>query len=129
MFASANSDVGSIGVTMSYVDASKQNQEQGLTYNQLSSGKFKDSGNPDKALTDEERQLMMRDLNIVYDNFVKAVAANRNLAVETVRVLADGSTMMGSMALENKLIDKIGGFTEATQYLKETIGAEPVICW
>jgi len=129
IFASKNSDVGSIGVTMSYMDYAKQNQEEGLNYNSLTSGKFKDAGDPDKALTYEERQLFMRDVNILSENFIQAVAENRNMDIEKVRELADGSSWLGAQALEYGLIDRIGGFFEAKEYLKELIGEEIDICW
>jgi len=129
IFASKNSDVGSIGVTMSYLDYSQQNQKDGLTYNRLSSGKFKDAGDPDKTLTAQETELFMRDVNIMYQNFVNAVARNRNLDAKKVEILADGSTMLGEMALENGLIDQIGGFPEVEEHLKEKIGQDVEICW
>ncbi len=129
IFASRNSDVGSIGVTMSYLDASKQNKDQGLTYNQLSSGKFKDTGDPDKGLSEEEKALFMRDINIIKQNFIRAVAENRKLELKKVEALADGSTMLGEMALQNGLIDQLGGTEEARQYLKDKIGEEVEVCW
>lgn len=129
IFASKNSDVGSIAVTRSYLDLAEQNRKEGLTYNQLTSGKFKDTGNPDKILTDEEKQLLLRDVEIVHQNFVKAVAENRNLDVKKVEVLADGSTMLGEAALQNGLIDRIGGMAEVKDYLKEKIGEEVEVCW
>lgn len=129
IFASKNSDVGSIAVTMSYLDYVKQNQKEGLTYNQLSSGKFKDAGDPDKPLTAGEKELLMRDLEILHNNFVKAVAENRNLDLEKVESLADGSTMLGEMALANGLVDKIGGMPEVEKYLSEKIGQEVEVCW
>jgi len=97
--ASQNSDVGSIGVTYSYVDSSKKNEKEGLTYNQLSSGRFKDAGDANKPLTSEERKLAERDIGIIYENFVHAVAENRKIPIETVRLLADGSSLLGEMAL------------------------------
>ncbi|PJA10177.1 signal peptide peptidase SppA [Candidatus Falkowbacteria bacterium CG_4_10_14_0_2_um_filter_36_22] len=129
IFASKNSDVGSIGVTMSYIDYAGQNQKEGLTYNQLSSGKFKDMGDPDKALSAEETKLLMRDVNIIYQNFIKAVAENRNLDIKKVESLADGSSILGQMALENGLIDQIGEMPEVKEYLKEKIGEEVEVCW
>lgn len=129
IFASQNSDVGSIGVTMSYLDAVEQNKKDGYTYNSLSSGKFKDTGNPDKPLTPEEVKLMMRDVNIMHQNFIKAVSDNRKLDIEKVKTLADGSTMLGEAALQNGLIDQIGGQTEVNQYLKDKIGEDVEICW
>ncbi|MBU4374929.1 signal peptide peptidase SppA [Patescibacteria group bacterium] len=129
IFASAKSDVGSIGITMSYLDNVSKNQKDGLTYNQLSAGKFKDMFNPDKPLTAEEKQIIMRDVKILHEEFVKAVAENRNMDIDKIRQLADGSSMPGQMALENGLIDRIGGMYEVEEYVKEKIGEEVEICW
>lgn len=129
IFASKNSDVGGIAVTMSYLDRVRQNQKEGLTYIPLSSGKFKDTGDPNKPLSQEEKNLLMRDANILHQNFVKMVAENRNLDIKKVEVLADGSTMLGEMALQNGLIDQIGGLSEVKEYLKEKIGEDVEICW
>jgi len=129
IFASANSDVGSIGVTFSYLDNVQSNLKEGFTYNQLSVGKYKDSGDPNKPLTQEERDLFMRDVQIVQDNFIKSVAENRNMDIEKVKGLADGSTMLGQMALDNGLIDQIGSFQEVKDYLKEKIGEDVEVCW
>jgi len=129
IFASKNSDVGSIGVTMSYLDNVGQNQKEGFIYNQLSAGKFKDTGDPDKTLSWEEKNLLMRDINIVHQNFIKAVAENRNLDIKKVASLADGSTMLGEMALKNGLIDGIGRLFEAREYLKGKIGEDVEVCW
>jgi len=129
IFASANSDVGGIGVTMSYLGSSGDYSDTGLVYNNLSAGRFKDAGNPEKPLTAEERRLLMRDVNIIHDNFIATVAQNRHLDIAKVRELADGSTMLGQMALDNGLIDAIGSYDEAFEYLKETIGEEVSLCW
>jgi len=129
IFANNTSNVGSIGVTMSYLDYSKQNEEEGLIYQQLSSGKFKDSGDPEKELTAEERELLQRDVDVLYGIFVADVAANRGLAVSKVQEIADGSSMMGQMALANGLIDRIGDQYAVEEYLQEKIGEEPSICW
>lgn len=109
IFASPFSDVGSIGVTMSYIDNSQRNVKDGLQFVSLSSGKFKDAGSPDRPLTEEERALFERDLSIYHDEFVRQVAENRNLPVEDIAAIADGSTMPASLALEHRLIDAIGG--------------------
>ncbi|MFH0845987.1 MAG: signal peptide peptidase SppA [Patescibacteria group bacterium] len=128
IFASANSDVGSIGVTMSYLDNAQQNQITGLNYNSISSGKFKDTGDPNKTLTWEEKQYLMRDVNIINDNFIKAVAEKRNLEIAKVKKLADGSSMLGQMALENGLIDEIGDMYAVKKYLEDLIGEEVILC-
>ncbi len=115
IIASPFSDVGGIGVTMSYLNYSRQNQEQGIDYVELTSAKFKDYTSSDKPLTDEERTLLERDLSVWHDEFVNQVAQNRSLPVQDVAKLADGSSLPGKLALENKLIDQLGN--------KETVRA------
>lgn len=125
IIASENSDIGSIGVTASYILNTDPRQQ----YVGLTSGKYKDTGSPDKPLSADERALITRDLNIVHQNFIKAVATNRGLEVEAVKSIADGSTVLGARALELGLIDEIGGWREAQAYLEAQIGETPTICW
>jgi len=129
IFASQDSDIGSIGVTASYLDYSQMNEKGGANFNILSTGKYKDIMNEEKELTEDEKKLILRDLNIINDNFIKAVSTNRDLDIEKVRSLADGSTMLGKMAIEAGLIDRIGGEYEVKYYLKDIIGEEVNICW
>ncbi len=129
IYASKNSDVGSIGVTMSYLSNAENNENAGYRYEQLSSGKFKDSGDPDKSLTDEERELFMRDINIISENFIQAVAENRNIPIEEVTKIADGSSVLGEAAKNLRLIDEIGGLPEVLKEIEARIGEKPVLCW
>ncbi len=122
IFASEFSDIGGIGVTISYLDHSQKNQKEGIIYQQLSTGKFKDSGDPDKPLNAEERELFMRDVKVMHEFFVKNVAKNRKLDIEKVRKLADGSSMLGIAAKENGLIDQIGGTQEAKDWIENENG-------
>jgi len=129
IIAARNSDIGSIGVTQSYVDNAIENQKKGLTYNQLSTGIYKDTGSPDKPLTASDRAYLERDLNITLNNFIQVVATNRNLSVEKVRALADGSSMPGVMAKQNGLVDKIGTKQVVWDELEKQIGEKPEVCW
>lgn len=125
IFASALSDVGSIGITMSYLQSAQKEKEEGLEYIPLSSAKFKDSGSPSKELTAEERALFERDLKENHKEFVRQVAENRKLTFEEVEKLADGSTMTGSSALEHKLIDGIGDREAVREWFARKFEMEP----
>lgn len=129
LFASKYSDVGGIGVTISYVDSVLKNQREGLTYNSLSSGEYKDVGDPNRPLTAADRALIMRDIKISHQDLVEDIARFRGIDTMSMDKLADGSTMLGESALKNKLIDRIGGMPEVEAYLAEQIGEEPIICW
>ncbi|MCE9585698.1 S49 family peptidase [Candidatus Uhrbacteria bacterium] len=129
IFASRNSDVGSIGVTSSYLENVGKNLKDGNDYVQLSSGKYKDAGDPDKPLTDEEKQLFLRDIKIVHQNFIADVAANRDIPIADVQKMADGSSVLGDKAKALHLIDDIGGLPEAEKYIEGIIGEKPEVCW
>lgn len=132
LIASPMSDVGSIGVNMSYVEESKKNDEEGLTYVQLTTGKFKDIGNPNRAITDEERALLLADLQVVHEAFVDLVSEYRKLPREAVAAIADGSSMPGARALEHGLIDRLGSRREARETFAEILekdnASEIVFC-
>jgi protease-4 len=131
IIASPFSDVGSIGVTMSYLDYTQQNRAEGIEFVSLSSAKFKDYGSPDKIMTAEERSLLERDLKIYHDEFVKQVAENRDMSLEDVEKLADGSTMPGSLALEAGLIDHLGDKETVREWFAKELGLaseEVVFC-
>jgi len=119
--ASPMSELGSIGVTMSYLEESQKNEEEGLTFVELARGKFKDAGNPNKPLTDEERELFEAQLEIVHEEFINLVANNRILDTEAVRNLADGSTLLGRAAREVGLVDHVGGRSEARRVFAEIL--------
>ena len=102
-----------------------------MTYNQLTSAKFKDAGDPNRKLTDEEIAIWERDLAIMHEHFVQELSKNRGLDIEKVRELADGSTMMGQMALENGLIDDVGGWNEVFEYIQSQVSVQDDtdVCW
>jgi len=124
IIASEFSNIGSIGITMSYLDYSKQNTDQGINYVELTSGKFKDAGSENRSLTLEEKGLFQRDLKFGLDHFINIVAKNRNIPVEDVTKLADGSSLPGKLALEHKLIDEIGDEESARAWFASEIGAD-----
>lgn len=129
IFASRFSDVGGIGVTMSYLQNVEKNKKAGLEYITLSSGKYKDSGSPDRALTQDEKNLFMRDVKIGHEYFLKIVSENRKLDINKVRKLSDGSSIMGEEALKNGLIDNIGLYPDVVSFVSEKIGEEAKVCW
>jgi len=129
VFASEDSSVGSIGATSSFLNQSEKNKKEGILYEQLSSGPYKDLFSSDKPLTDAERALIMRDVKISRDNFVKMVADFRHQPVAKIDALADGSTMMGKAALDNGLIDAFGGTWDAIDYLTDQLGEPANVCW
>jgi len=54
------------------------------------------------------------------------VSENRNLPIEDVARLADGSSMLGELALKNKLIDQLGDQNTARVWFAEKLGMDAV---
>lgn len=124
LLASAMSDIGSIGVDMSYVEESEKNEEEGLTYVQLTTGQFKDIGSPNRPITEAERERLLADLDIVHQHFIDLIAEYRDLDRSQVVQLADGSTMPGARAVTVGLIDAVGGRSDARAALAQVLGIQ-----
>ena len=128
IIASPFSDVGSIGITSSYLQTVGQNTKEGLEFVSLASGKFKDSGNPNKPLTAEERALFERDMAAWHEHFVDLVATSRSMEREKVVRLADGSALPGALALNEGLVDMLGNRATAKAVLSTALGYDAVLC-
>ncbi len=131
IIASPFSDIGSIGVTMSYLDNSKQNEYDGLEFVELSSAPYKDYLNPNRPLSDDEYALIERDLAIYHQAFIDIVVQNRSIDTSNVAALADGSSMPATLALTHKLIDQIGNTLTVREALARELSIpveEVILC-
>ncbi len=122
IIASPYADIGGIGVTMSYLDNSAQNETSGVNYVSLTSAPYKDYGSPEKELTEEERALFMRDLAIYHEQFVADIASYRSLPTEDIARLADGASLPAKLALEARLIDAVGSEKTVRTWFAEKTG-------
>ncbi len=129
IFASKYSEVGSIGVTASYLSNVGSNKKEGYQYEELVAGKYKEVGSPNKPLSYEDKQLLMRDVYVMYTNLITDISINRNIPLDKVKLFADGSTVTGQKAKELGLVDEIGGLFEVLNYIEKEIGDKPEICW
>ncbi len=122
IIAAENAEVGSIGVTSSYVEQSKRNTKDGYTFHSISTGDYKDMFNSNKALTPAEEKLIREEMSVIFDNFVRTVGSNRNLAVASITPeLATGAPFTAPFALERGLIDRIGDKETVRSYLTEKL--------
>ena len=72
-----------------------------------------------------------RTLRRFYRQFVRKVAQGRNLSVEAVEAVAEGRIWTGAQALEHKLVDRLGGFSEAIEELRTLLHLpkDTVLVW
>lgn len=115
--AQRSSLIGGIGVTLSYLDEVKLNEEEGYTFNEIVSGRFKETGDVNKPLSQDERAYLQSLTDEMYEIFKADVMESRQLSAEEFAPLADAQTFLGDRAKELKLIDGIGGLEEVKQEL------------
>lgn len=108
IIAADSTFTGSIGVILSYFEASKLADDIGVRSVVIKSGKLKDMGNPLRALTEEEREVFQSVIDEAYDGFVDVVADGRDMSESKVRELADGRVYSGAQAKANGLVDELG---------------------
>jgi len=113
--ADYSSITGSIGVSASYLSFEKLMEKYGITYNRLVTGDYKDLGTPYRELKPEEKEKLMGQINFIKEQFVTAVAENRNLSKDFVENLSDGSIWLGYEAKNYGIVDVLGGEKEAKE--------------
>jgi signal peptide peptidase SppA len=107
VYASKSSEVGSIGVYAVINDWSVANHIEGIKTKIIKAGKYKAVGHPDKPMTEEDEQVIQREVNKHYDLFTQAVMRNRGISIEEVKNVATGEIWIGEEAVEMGLIDEV----------------------
>ncbi len=81
--ANSGTLTGSIGVIMEFMNwQGLLGDKLGLKFNVIKSGKFKDTGSPDRPMTDEEKEYLQGVINNVYIQFLNAVVEGRGNAIK-----------------------------------------------
>ncbi len=105
--------VGSIGVSMDYLEFSGLFKKYNISYVNLSYPEHKDMFSQYRPLTDTEKSWAKEWLRTAYDYLVTDIASNRNMTKQELLPIANGSVFLGNQALSYGLIDKLGGWPEA----------------
>lgn len=106
--ASPTAIVGSIGVYVAVLDASRWYDEQGLKVNVMQGGIWKTMGADWKPLSDQERAKLQEGVDRTYAQFKAAVNAKRPQVADSTM---QGQWMDGSEALPLGLVDELTGAT------------------
>lgn len=104
---------GSIGVLMQFLTIQGLMQKVGVNLEVVKAGELKDVGNFSRQMTEKERAMLQAALTDVHNQFIEIVSESRNIDMEQVEELADGSIFTGNQALELGLVDRLGGLEDA----------------
>ena len=109
---------GSIGVLMQSVEVTDLLAKLGITADSIKSAPLKATPNPLEKLTPDARAAAEDVVMDMYNMFVDMVSERRKMDRDATLKLADGRVYTGRQAIQNGLIDEIGGEREARAWLK-----------
>lgn len=117
---------GSIGVIVLKFNIEGLLGKIGVEEETYKSGDKKDIFSPFRARTPEEKEIIQAIIDSLFERFLDAVHSRRKgvLAMEELKVLADGRIYTADQALGAKLIDRIGYLDDAIRTMKESLGIE-----
>lgn len=114
---------GSIGVFGLMFNVEKGAKEKlGLTFDVVSTNPSADMGSMVRAMTPMERRVIQNSVDTVYNNFITHVASGRGMSVSNVDSLGGGRVWSGLQAVDNKLVNTIGGLRDAVILAGEKAG-------
>lgn len=125
IFANPGTLTGSIGVILSFVDASKLLDKVGVRFEVVKSGARKDGGAYWRALTPEERATFEATINDVYGQFTEMIVERRKIDPVSLHQVADGRILSGREAQTAGLVDSLGDFHAAARHAALLAGLPP----
>jgi protease-4 len=127
-----NTLTGSIGVIMEYPDLTEVMARLGIGLETVRSSELKAEPSPFRPTNPEARALDQALVEEGYQWFRGLVGERRGLEGPALDRVANGAVFTGRLALENGLIDAIGGEPEAIAWLESrdaALGDLPVRDW
>jgi len=129
IYANQASVVGSIGVIMEWTNYGDLLKWAKLKPVVLKSGLLKDAGDPTRDMTPVEQAYFQGLVDNMRGQFVRDVAAGRNVPFSKIDPLANGQVWTGQQALPLGIIDVEGGYHDALMDTAKQVGisGEPSI--
>jgi protease IV len=127
-----NSIVGSIGVLLEYPNFHKALESLGITIEAIKSSPLKAAPNGLEPTSEAAKQAINALVVDSYDWFKGLVKERRRLNDAELATVSDGRVFTGRQAVPLKLVDAIGGESEAVDWLEANKGVAkklPIVDW
>jgi signal peptide peptidase SppA len=118
IFASKDSEVGSIGTYWQLLDYSEAYKKAGVESVLLTTGPFKGIGTPGEPLTREQREFLQQTVEESNAEFLKDIMTGREMSAEAVDSVADGRWWSANKAETFGLIDGVGSLADVLQMIR-----------
>lgn len=117
IFAEPATITGSIGVVGGKIVTKGLWDWVGITSHEYKRGKHSDMMTTNRRFSDEERKLVSDWMNRIYEDFKNRVLEGRKDKIKgELEPLAGGRVYTGKQALENGLVDRLGGLSDAIKF-------------
>jgi protease-4 len=113
---------GSIGIFGGKIAIGGTLEKLGVATETVTSGANADIYSPFDTFSPDERARLQSYMQGFYDNFVKKVADSRKATPEKIHAVAQGRVWTGRQALEQGLVDSMGGLEAAVAIARERAG-------
>ena len=113
---------GSIGIWSVVPNMKGTFEKLDLNEEVFTRGAHADELNGTRPLNDEESKTFDDALHASYNRFVELAAQGRHKTHDQMEEIAQGRTWLGSDAIKNGLVDKLGGLQTAVNLAKEKAG-------
>lgn len=123
IIAEAGTLTGSIGVTGFDINLTGTLELLGVGSGVVSAGPSGEFGNPFLPRREADGQAERGMIMYIYERFVNVVAEGRGMDRARVDELGKGQIWLGSEAVENGLVDALGGLVDAKAAMEELLGA------
>jgi protease-4 len=114
--ADNNTITGSIGVFGMTFNTSKFFQNKlGITFDVAKTNKYADFGSLSRAITPQEKEILMLQIEEIYDQFISHVAEGRGLTKAQVDSIGQGRVWSATDAMKIGLVDVLGDMNKAIE--------------
>jgi len=122
IFASPATITGSIGIFSGKADVSELLGRIGIGSSTVRTAPHADASSPFRPYTDEERAALFQEISQLYDMFLSRVSLGRHMTKADVDKVGQGRVFTGEQALQNKLVDELGGLRQAIEWVEKAAG-------
>jgi len=127
IWADPSTVTGSIGIWFGKVDFQPLGQLLGVNLETIDVGRHAGATSLYRPFTDEERALLARAVRHWYLRFLRRVARGRGMSVREVDALGRGQLFLGDQAVDNGLVDHLGGLASALAAARRAADVGPEV--
>lgn len=110
---------GSIGVIIQTAEITELAKAIGIKFESFKSNPLKAVPNMIEKTSEEARESIMEVVYSTHEYFIDQVSISRNIPKERIRAIADGKIFSGQQAVQLGLVDMIGSYEDAVNWLHQ----------